>query len=266
VDVFAWLTSNILLRRLTNLLGCDKFQNDILPEECLTPDAQPTIASIYFPLYVILTSYIGVNLVTAIVVTSNEDVVEEVSREKETRRKIEALQQKFGQTNAQVRLIKQIFDLLDYDGSLAVGGWSKQANRKLINAQRLLTQKCMLLSLGIQSPDIVELQLALEQAHVSISYKGAARMMKYIDPKWKHGRGVDFPSFMRFFVPVLYCKASNQPTLPELLAGFKILAALKHRVKERKRMFANAMMNVLGEPILTNFYSLLTTFTSYFLV
>jgi hypothetical protein len=57
---------------LVNWLGCDKYLNDMVPEDCVNPLAQSAVSCVFFPTYVLITSYIGLNLLTAIVVTSNE--------------------------------------------------------------------------------------------------------------------------------------------------------------------------------------------------
>jgi Ca2+-binding EF-hand superfamily protein len=144
-------------------------------------------------------------------VTSNEDVVDELTQDRLARAKIRAVQQQFGLSKSQIKKTKAIFDLLDFDGS-----------RQL---------------------DIVELQLALEQAHVSMTRKSAIRMMQNIDPTWRESdcAGIDFPSFLRFFITVSECRQSGQPTLPQLLAGFRIVGFLRERVRDRKERCALAM-------------------------
>jgi hypothetical protein len=211
---------------LMNQLGCDKFLNDILPEDCVEPFAQPVISCVFFPAYVLLTSYIGMNLLTAIVVTSNEDVVEEMAIETDHRKKIATVKRQFGLSGAQILKTKAIFNLLDFDGSKEL--------------------------------DIIELQLALDQAFISLQRTSVIRMMRYLDPTWTEGRGVNFPSFLRFFVTIAECKNSNFLTLPELLAGFRIVAILKKRVKLRKVRYNKAVADhlVSGERFFREFLNI----------
>jgi Ca2+-binding EF-hand superfamily protein len=212
---------------LMNQLGCDKYLNDMLPEDCVSPLPQPIVAGVFFPVYILLTSYIGMNLLTAIVVTSNEDVVDELTKASENRERVSDIQDQFQLTSSQIKRTKDIFNLLDFDGSKELG--------------------------------IIELQLALDQAHVSLTRQSVVRMMRHIDPQWKasEGRGVNFPSFLRFFMSISECRGSTQPTLPELLAGFKIIDVLRRRVKARKHKYDAAVTDhlVSGERFYREFLS-----------
>jgi hypothetical protein len=156
-------------------------------------------------------------MLTAILVTASSAVLVEIGEKEAFGRRIAAVKKKYKLSHRQFKLYSQIFGLLDQDhlGEIGIGN----------------------------------LRLAHQLACITLSYKGADKLIRHIDPNFYRNanRGVKLDTFLDYFLKhnshILgfredsaesTTKVSDLLTLQEMVGGFVLVRLLQKRVAIRR--------------------------------
>ena len=101
-----------------NLLGCDAYGYDHDARRHLCTNSTPWsfFAPFYFMSFVIIATFVMVNLFVGVVTTSMEDAHDDIENEQEIRRKITDAVLKFNVAGSDLAKYREVYDLINTDG------------------------------------------------------------------------------------------------------------------------------------------------------
>jgi hypothetical protein len=158
-------------------------------------------------------------MLTAILVTASSAVLVEIGDKEAFGRRIAAVKKKYKLSHKQFKLYSQIFDLLDEDNSGEI--------------------------------DIGNLRLAHQLACITLSYNGAAKLIRHIDPNSYRNanRGVKLDAFLNYFLKhnchIGFCEdsadtqVSDLLTMQEIAGAHVVVRILQKRVAIRRERLQN---------------------------
>jgi voltage-gated sodium channel len=101
-----------------NQLGCDVYgyTADHRRHMCVEPRTWPKFAPVFFMTFVIIATFVMVNLFVGVVTTSMEDAHSEIEEEQEAFRKVTEAVAKFEVSGSELAMYREVYDLINTDG------------------------------------------------------------------------------------------------------------------------------------------------------
>jgi hypothetical protein len=102
----------------TNMLGCDQFGYDYdhRRDLCTEPLAYGLFAPTFFMTFVIIATFVMINLFVGVVTTSMEDAHQQLEHDAIAMEKIDAAIEKFEVSASDLLTYRQVYDLINTDG------------------------------------------------------------------------------------------------------------------------------------------------------
>mmetsp|Transcript_35695 Transcript_35695/g.47076 ORF Transcript_35695/g.47076 Transcript_35695/m.47076 type:complete len:920 (-) Transcript_35695:400-3159(-) len=100
-----------------NMYGCDQYGYDEWPEMCTDPTKSWWISVLYFFTFTIIGALVLFSLFIGVVTTSMEEATHDMTEIKETKDKVDKVQESYGLPSKCISLYKEVFMLFDLDGS-----------------------------------------------------------------------------------------------------------------------------------------------------
>jgi hypothetical protein len=104
------------------MYGCAKYTDSQLPpglQPCSedSSQAQVGLAAIYFLVYIVVGTFVMLNLFIGVIIIAMEATMSKIAQENSIQRRARALAKAEGITSAEMQQFKEMFEMLDSDGS-----------------------------------------------------------------------------------------------------------------------------------------------------
>jgi voltage-gated sodium channel len=157
-----------------NIYGCDIYPGDTYssyPELCSSPHGSGLIAALFFLIFIVIGAQILLTLFIGVVTTSMEEAQAKETRENKVERQLLSLKSSLDLTSVQVRMFRDVFNMLDLDGG------------------------------GLIEED--EVQIGLKAIGDLVEGTNVEEEIKKADP---HGKGIDLVTFIVVFCNIPSCR------------------------------------------------------------